>query len=180
MWWRLQKLWWSLSLGNIKILLNRRQGGHLVTVRKEKKESVQDRSYQRTKMQKEIVIQRLREKGCRITKQRLMLLDIILEDDCSCCKEIYYRATKKNPHIGTATVYRMVNTLEKIGAINRKNMYKVICGEDCQMSGTCVVEFEDGTSCHLSAQKWNKVIKAGMEICGYNKNQKIMAVTVKE
>ena len=32
-------------------------------------------------MQKELVIQKLREKGCRITKQRLMLLDIILEED---------------------------------------------------------------------------------------------------
>ncbi len=54
-----------------------------------------------------------------------MLLDIILEDECSSCKEIYYRATKKDPTIGTATVYRMINTLEEIGAISRKNMYKV-------------------------------------------------------
>ena len=50
-----------------------------------------DGSYHRTQMQKELVIQKLREKGCRITKQRLMLLDIILEEDCSCCKEIYYQ-----------------------------------------------------------------------------------------
>lgn len=75
--------------------------------------------------QKQIIINRLKEEGCRITKQRLMLLDIILEDECSSCKEIYYRATKKDPTIGTATVYRMINTLEEIGAISRKNMYKV-------------------------------------------------------
>ena len=75
--------------------------------------------------QKQIIINRLKEDGCRITKQRLMLLDIILEDECSSCKEIYYRATKKDPTIGTATVYRMINTLEEIGAIRRKNMYKV-------------------------------------------------------
>ena len=47
------------------------------------------RSYQRTQMQRELIIQKLREQGCRITKQRLMLLDIILEEDCSCCKEIF-------------------------------------------------------------------------------------------
>ena len=94
-----------------------------------------DGSYHRTQMQKELVIQKLREKGCRITKQRLMLLDIILEEDCSCCKEIYYRAVKKDARIGTATVYRMVNTLEEIGAISRKNMYKVTCGDDCQRCG---------------------------------------------
>ena len=75
--------------------------------------------------QKQIIINRLKEDGCRITKQRLMLLDIILEDECSSCKEIYYRATKKDPTIGTATVYCMINTLEEIGAISRKNMYKV-------------------------------------------------------
>ena len=75
--------------------------------------------------QKQIIINRLKEDGCRITKQRLMLRDIILEDECSSCKEIYYRATKKDPTIGTATVYRMINTLEEIGAISRKNMYKV-------------------------------------------------------
>ena len=75
--------------------------------------------------QKQIIINRLKEDGCRITKQRLMLLDIILEDECSSCKEIYYRATKKDPTIGTATVYRMINTLEEIGSISRKNMYKV-------------------------------------------------------
>lgn len=44
-------------------------------------------------MQKEAIIQKLKERGCRITKQRLMLLDIIMEEDYSCCKEIYYRAS---------------------------------------------------------------------------------------
>ena len=36
--------------------------------------------YHRTKMQKEVVLQRLKENGCRITKQRKMLLDIILQE----------------------------------------------------------------------------------------------------
>ena len=79
-------------------------------------------NYLRTEMQREIVIDRLKERGCRITKQRLILLDIILNEDCSCCKEIYYQASKIEPSIGTATVYRLVNTLEEIGAISRKNM----------------------------------------------------------
>lgn len=64
-------------------------------------------------MQKDLVIEKLREQGCRITKQRRMLLDIILEEECSCCKEIYYKAVKIDPSIGTATVYRMINTLEE-------------------------------------------------------------------
>ena len=65
-------------------------------------------------MQKEAIIQKLKERGCRITKQRLMLLDIIMEEDYSCCKEIYYRASQLDPQIGIATIYRMVNTLEAV------------------------------------------------------------------
>ena len=76
---------------------------------------------------KEIIIQKLRANGCRITKQRLELLDIIFENQCSSCKEIYFRASKLDENIGIATVYRMVNALEEIGVISRKNMYKVAC-----------------------------------------------------
>ena len=83
----------------------------------------QDRRYLRTQMQKENIIQKLKERGCRITKQRLMLLDIILEEDCSCCKEIYYMASKKDPTIGLATVYRMVGVLEEMGFLSRGYRY---------------------------------------------------------
>ena len=37
------------------------------------------------------------------------------------------QASALDPKIGVATVYRMVNTLESIGAISRKNMYRVAC-----------------------------------------------------
>lgn len=77
--------------------------------------------------QKQLIIERLRRQGCRITKQREVLLDVILEGDCASCKEIYYRAFKLDHSIGIATVYRMVNKLEEIGAISRRNMYKVTC-----------------------------------------------------
>ena len=69
---------------------------------------------------KELIIEKLKENGCRITKQRLVLIDIILEDECQSCKEIYYKAAQIDHKIGMATVYRMVNTLEEIGAMNRK------------------------------------------------------------
>ena len=49
------------------------------------------RNYHRTQMKRELIIQKLREQGCRITRQRRILLDIILEEECSCCKEIYYK-----------------------------------------------------------------------------------------
>ena len=49
---------------------------------------------QQGNMQKEAILNRLRQRGCRITKQRMLLLDIILDEECSSCKEIYYKASK--------------------------------------------------------------------------------------
>ena len=54
------------------------------------------RNYHRTQMKRELIIQKLREQGCRITRQRRILLDIILEEECSCCKEIYYKALQRS------------------------------------------------------------------------------------
>ena len=64
---------------------------------------------------KEQIIEKLKENGCRITKQRKMLIDIILENECSSCKEIFYKASQADEKIGVATVYRMINALEEIG-----------------------------------------------------------------
>ena len=91
----------------------------------QRQRNCEEPNYQRTHMQKDVVIQELKKRGCRITKQRRMLLEVILENECSCCKEIYYKASRIDSKIGTATVYRMINTLEEIGAINRRNMYKI-------------------------------------------------------
>ena len=49
---------------------------------------------------KEAIVQKLKASGCRITKQRLMLLDIILEENCSCCKEISIQASEQQPYTG--------------------------------------------------------------------------------
>ena len=120
-------------------------------------------------MQKDLIIQKLREQGCRITKQRLMILDIILQEECSCCKEIYYKASKLDSRIGSATVYRMINTLEEIGAISRKNMYKVSCSMDCaaDCGHACTIELEDGSKLQFSEQKMSQIIQSGLAACGY-------------
>ena len=136
----------------------------------------QDRRYLRTQMQKENIIQKLKERGCRITKQRLMLLDIILEEDCSCCKEIYYKVQEKDRNIGPATIYRMVNMLEKIGAISRKNMYRISgCAACCQENG-CTVRLSDATVCKLPSEVWKQVVREGLKNMGYIGDQDIESI----
>lgn len=145
---------------------------------KEKDNSL-SRSYHPTQMQKDMILQRLKERGCRITRQRLMLLDIILEEDCSSCKEIFYKASRQDKTIGTATVYRMINTLEEIGAISRKNMYKIACGQDCSLENACTIELDDNTTLDLSANSWNQVIRAGLRACGYLGDQGVRSVVAR-
>lgn len=131
-------------------------------------------------MQKELVIEKLKERGCRITKQRMILLDIILQDDCSCCKEIYYKASRLDKRIGPATVYRMVNILEEIGAISRKNMYKISCTKDCRAGDSCRIELDDGTVLHLAGEDWNRVLESGLKSCGYLNEQNVISAALKK
>lgn len=145
---------------------------------------------------REIVLRKLKEQGCRITKQRRILLDIILEENCSCCKEIYYKASRIDSSIGAATVYRMVNLLEEAGAISRRNIYRVACGEggtcggcmdggayradgagEACAAGGCTIELADHTVYRLSAESWNRVIRAGLKACGYA-SEEIRSVTL--
>ena len=135
-------------------------------------------TYQRTQMQKDMILERLREQGCRITRQRQLILDIILEEECSCCKEIYYRASQLDPQIGIATIYRMVNTLEEIGAISRKNMYRISDVCECDGQNGCVIEFEDHSVCRLSSNKLQSVMLAGLKACGYVNEQKIKHIAL--
>ncbi|MCR5160998.1 MAG: transcriptional repressor [Lachnospiraceae bacterium] len=116
---------------------------------------------------KQAIIRRLREMGCRITRQRIMILDIIMHEDCSCCKEIYYKAAEQDPGIGFATVYRMVNTLEEAGVISRRNMYRIECGEECVNNGYCLLEFSDDTKQSISREHLRSILQAGLIACGY-------------
>ena len=143
----------------------------------QKQDRCEEPNYQRTRMQKDVVIQELKKRGCRITKQRRMLLEVILENECSCCKEIYYNASRLDPGIGSATVYRMVNLLEEIGAISRRNMYKVECPGACPKEDACVVVLDDESVCRISPQKWKAIVEEGLQACGYLHDRKVVSIS---
>ena len=149
-------------------------------------------NYQRTKMQEEMIFRKLKDMGCRVTKQRRILLNVILQEECASCKEIYYKARKEDPRIGAATVYRMINLLEEIGAISRNNMYTISgaarAGSGCsecpeteeeavcmgqRKKIACVVELDDHTSCCLSAKECCRVMTKGLKACGYIQCQRV-------
>lgn len=73
----------------------------------------------------EMILEELEKKGFRITNQRKIIIDVILSNDFMCTKEIYYKVSQLDSTIGIASVYRTINTLEDMGVISRKNMYRV-------------------------------------------------------
>ena len=116
--------------------------------------------------------------GIAIRQEGLVVQDYIQTNRK--CKEIYYKASRIDKRIGTATVYHMINTLEQMGAISRKNMYKISCGKECDIDNVCLVELSDHTLFPLSARKWNTVIKEGVKACGYIENQEIRSVVLNQ
>lgn len=136
-----------------------------------------EQEYQTGAMDQNAVLKLLREKGYRITKQRENLLHIIMEGNCSSCKEIYFEAVKKNLKIGMATIYRMMNLLEEIGALKLQNRYGVQ-KEDGQPLEVCQVEMEDTTKMELSGKTICEIFEKGLEVCGYSGGKKVKEIVI--
>ena len=132
--------------------------------------SCRDQQYQRSNMQRSAIMNRLRQAGCRITKQRKIILDIILQEECTCCKEIYFLASKRDPNIGMATIYRMINLLK------RKRAYR-ICNEESPVH-ICSVKLDDYTSIRLDGEKLRQVIEKGMESFGYLHDRRVRSISM--
>jgi len=78
-------------------------------------------------MTNEQVIERLRNDGCRITKQRKLIIDVIMNNNFNSCKDIYYQVTEKDKTVGMATVYRMIRQLEDMGIVSRIDTIEINC-----------------------------------------------------
>ena len=66
----------------------------------------------------------LREKGLKVTRQRLVVLEVLAENpqEHLTTEEIYERVKAENPDIGLATVYRTVQLLLELELIDRINL----------------------------------------------------------
>ena len=70
----------------------------------------------------------------------------------------------------------MVNMLERIGAISRKNMYRISGCEKCCQENGCTVRLSDDTVCKLPSEIWRQVVKAGLKNMGYIADQDIESI----
>ena len=119
----------------------------------------------------------LRKRGFRVTKQRELILDIVFEHECASCKEIYYQAIQRDPGIGMATVYRMVNTLTDIGVLKvatLKPQTALGSGSGCQ------ILLKNQNKIVLNQTEWTEVLQNVLRRKGYNYNaaDEIVEVTI--
>lgn len=130
----------------------------------------------RVSQEKDEILALLRKNGFRITKQRKLILDIVFDHECTCCKEIYYEALAKDSSIGIATVYRMINTLTDLGvfqsAVSYKKMYQISsqhCADDTFVTcGGCKVIMENKKVVEFTDSEWKQLLKKAVEEKGYS------------
>lgn len=139
----------------------------------------ENREISQSVLSEEDIILKLKEKGLRMTEPRRLIVSIVANEEFSCCKEVYFLAHKKNPNIGVATVYRMLNILEEIGAVKKKNIQKATCtGRCCDMKGGCTVVTEKSREIILSESDVEEALKYIMEKNGYAGVEEIKAILV--
>lgn len=73
--------------------------------------------------QKNEVIRELQRQGKRITEQRKMIIEVILEGRWTNCKEVYFEASRRDKTVGLSTVYRTMRVLEEMGVLARGSQY---------------------------------------------------------
>lgn len=137
---------------------------------------MQDERLIRVARKKDEILGLLRQKGLRVTRQRKLILDIVFAHECTCCKEIYYQAAKKDKGIGIATVYRMVNVLTDLGVFQVQVPYRV-AGELVEGSTKgCQVILKGQETVELSREEWEGALIEILERKGYGKETEIERV----
>lgn len=139
--------------------------------------SVKNEQYQRVCQEKEEILRLLRKCGFRVTKQRGLILDIVLEHECSSCKEIYYQAIQEDPGIGMATVYRMVNTLTDIGVLKVAALKPQV---DAPEAGNgCRILLKNQNEIVLDHAEWMEILQNVLHRKGYDVSEEIVEVNIK-
>ena len=139
---------------------------------------VQDERLIRIAGEKDKILELLRSRGLRVTKQRRLILDIVFEQECICCKEIYYQASKKDKSIGLATVYRMVNVLTDLGVFQVNVPYRL--SDDALDKGRngCRIILKDQSVIELDQEEWQHALEEALVKKGYSRNMKIDRVII--
>lgn len=128
---------------------------------------LQDERLMRAVCRKDEILEQIRRNGMRITSQRRLILDIVLEHECTCCKEIYYQALKKDKNMGIATVYRMVNMLTDLGILQMNSPYQFSDRTEGEGRKGCRILLKDQEEVELDQEEWQSLLMEALHRKGY-------------
>lgn len=114
------------------------------------------------------VIHRLRADGYRITKQRILIIDTLLEHRFECKKAVCYYVQQKDPSIGMATVYRFLQVLEQMEVLKPESSYMVQVEEKLHQEQKCAVFMHNNKKIVLKYSEWKQAIIGLIEKKGYS------------
>ncbi len=137
---------------------------------------MQDEKLIRIAREKDRILERFRQKGMRITKQRRLILDIVFAHECTCCKEIYYQALKEDRHMGIATVYRMVNVLTEMGVFQTHTLYRPAKPVQEGGGNGCRIVLKDQTTVELDLEEWNSLLTEALRRKGYAEQTEVLEI----
>lgn len=86
-------------------------------------------------MQLEELLSIIKEKGCRMTPQRKIIIELLIKrhNTLSCVDDLLNEAKISNPAINATTIYRNLELLDDLGLIHTHNdkdgrkLYKLVC-----------------------------------------------------
>ena len=124
-----------------------------------------DNAYRRGSYDKSEILRQLRKKGFRVTRQREVIIDTILNHECTTCKEIYYQAVMIDSRIGMATVYRMVNTLTDIGILKVASLKPANFSDD---DNACRITMKDNSVLIFNQEELLTIVRDSVRKKGYS------------
>ncbi|MDF2944013.1 MAG: Ferric uptake regulation protein [Herbinix sp.] len=128
---------------------------------------------------KDLILSELRRRGYKITNQRELIIDIILKNKFSSCKEIYYQVVMKDSSIGIATIYRMVKMLEELGIIDRKKLFQISYDNLIGILSDQIILIDEEKATELVAGDWYTALKQTLKANGFIGNHEISVIIKK-
>lgn len=119
-------------------------------------------------VQREKVVARLRKEGFRITKQRILIIDTLLEHRFECKKAVCYYVQQIDSSIGMATVYRFLQVLEQMEVLKPENSYMVQVEQKLCQEQKCTVFMNNNKKLVLKPSEWKQAIMSLVEKKGYS------------
>ena len=74
----------------------------------------------------------------------------------------------------------MVKTLEEIGAIDRKNLYRISCEEHCEFQEGCILVLKNKEKVKLSMEDFKEAVNEVLRRKGYREADGVESVILKD